>query len=47
MTTRDERVVWTVPGAASDPLDSAAERLRSPFLSCISSVVFGCWEGER
>ncbi len=47
MTARNERVVWTVPGAASDPPDSAVNRFGSSFLPSLSSFVFGRREGER
>jgi len=47
MTARDERVVWTVPGAASDPHGCAAERVSPPFFPCLSSVVFGRREGKN
>ncbi len=48
MTARDERVVWTVPCAASDPLGGVANRLDSlPSSPSLSSVAFGRREGER
>ncbi len=47
MTARDERVVWTVPGAASDPPDSAVNRFGSQFLPSLSSFVFARGEGDE
>jgi hypothetical protein len=47
MTARDERVVWTVPGAASDSLGSAAERMRPPLFTRLSSIVFERREEEE
>ena len=47
MTARGERVVWTVPGAASDPLGSAAGQLGPSSFPSLSSVVSGRREGER
>ena len=47
MTARDERVVWTVPGAAADPPGSAAEFFDLSFPLSLSSVVLGRREGEE
>jgi hypothetical protein len=47
MTARAKRAVWTVPGAASDPPGSAAERLNPLFFPRISSVVHERREGDR
>jgi len=47
MTARDERVVWTVPGAAADPHGGAAERIRLPLFTRLSSIVFERREEEE
>jgi len=47
MTARAKRVVWTVPGAASDPPGNAAGRLCPSATQRLSSVVFERREGER
>lgn len=46
MTARDERLVWTVPGAASDPPGTPLVRLGTLFFPGLSFDDFGCREGE-
>ncbi len=38
MTARDERVVWTVPGAAADPPDNVVSTFRAGF--CLLILYF-------
>ena len=47
MTARAKRVVWTVPGAASDRPGSATEQLVPWFSVFLSSFVLEHTEGER
>ncbi len=47
MTARSKRVVWTVPGAASDPAGIAAEQYGLPFFHGFSFIVFERGEGEE
>jgi hypothetical protein len=47
MTTRAKRVVWTVPGAASDLPGNTAARFGPPLLPSRFSAVFERREGEQ